>query len=117
MCCSLVIFLIWFKVENQVTYSHCSKCGSTVCYVDDCTYSLGESDPGTLSESLSTQYLRISDYITANQLVINADKTHLIVMGTKATASRRGEVALEAGDHIIRPTHSEKLLGGYISEN
>ena len=35
-----------------------------------------------LSEKLSQQY-KLSDYMTANQLVINADKTHLIVMGTK----------------------------------
>ena len=32
-------------------------------------------------------------------------------MGTKVTAGNR----CEAGDHNIRPTHSEKLHGGYIS--
>ena len=55
--------------------------------------------------------------MAANKLVINAEKTHLIVIGTKATASRRDEVALRAGDHTIRPTNSEKLLGGCIAEN
>ena len=104
-------------VDYQVPQPYCSECGSTVCYVDDCTYSLGGSDPAALSESLSIQYHRISEYMAANKLVINAEKTHLIVMGTKATAGNRCEVALQAGDHTIRPTHSEKLLGGYISEN
>ena len=57
--------------------------GSTVCYVDDCTYSLGGKDPAALSEALSAQYLKIANYMAANKLVINADKTHLIVMGQK----------------------------------
>ena len=104
-------------VDYQFPQPHCSKCGSTVCYVDDCTYSLGEKDPAALSESLSAQYLKIAKYMAANKLVINADKTQLIVIGTKATAARRGEVALQAGEHTIQASHSEKLLGGCIAEN
>ena len=38
--------------HHPVHYSspspHCCKCGSTVSYVDDSTYSYGESDPGIL---------------------------------------------------------------------
>ena len=55
--------------------------------------------------------------MAANKLVINADKTHLLVMGTKATAARRDEVTLQAGEHLIRPTKTERLLGGNICEN
>ena len=55
--------------------------------------------------------------MAANKLVINADKTHLIVMGTKATAKRRGEVTLQADQHVIAPSRTEKLLGGYMSED
>ena len=55
--------------------------------------------------------------MAANKLVINGDKTHLIVMGTKATAARRDEVAIQAEEHVIRPTTCEKLLGGHISQD
>ena len=55
--------------------------------------------------------------MAANKLVINADKEHLVVMGTKATAARRAEVVLQAGEHAISPTSTEKLLGGNISED
>ena len=55
--------------------------------------------------------------MAANKLVINAENTHLIVMGTKATAVRKNEVTTQAGKHIITPTRTEKLLGGYICEN
>ena len=95
----------------------CQDCGSTVCYVDDCTYSHGDYDPLALSDILTRQYNRISSYMSANQLVINAEKTHLLVMGTKASAVRRNEVFLQADQHRILPTQNEKLLGGHISDD
>ena len=96
---------------------YCADCGSTVCYVDDSTYSHGEADPAALSLKLTEQYDRISDYMAANKLVINGDKTHLVVMGTKKTAARRQEVFVQADGHRIQPSKSEKLLGGIISED
>ena len=67
-----------------------------------------------MSNTLTTQYKVISEYMAANHLVINADKTHLVIMGSKKTAARRHEVALQAGDHTIRHTGTEKLLGANI---
>ena len=96
---------------------HCSECGSTVSYVDDSTYSFGDSDPGILSNMLSEQFTRISDYMSANRLVINGDKTHLVVMGKRQAATRRQEVSINAGGHTITPSRTEKLLGAIISED
>ena len=56
-------------------------------------------------------------YMAANHLVINADKTHLLVMGTKKTAARRNEVTLQAGEHTIKHARTEKLLGANICED
>ena len=55
--------------------------------------------------------------MAANKLVINGDKTHLVVMGTKKTAARRQEVSVHADGHRIQPSKTEKLLGGTISED
>ena len=104
-------------VDQQTALTHCPQCGSTVCYVDDCTYSYAAKDPALLSRTLSDQYKRISDYMASNRLVINDDKTHLVVLGTRATAVRRDEVILQAGNHLVRPSRSEKLLGGIISDD
>ena len=76
--------------------------------------SVPHTDPQILSEKLTQQYKLISDYMAANHLVINADKTHLLVMGTKKTASIRNEVSLLAREHTIRPSRTEKLLGANI---
>ena len=105
--------------EHPVSFEEpqaCQQCGSIVCYVDDCTYGKGETDPVVLSEKLTNQYKVISDYMAANHLVINADKTHLVVMGSKKTAAKRDEVFLQAGEHRIKPTRTEKLLCAIICE-
>ena len=104
-------------VDYLAPAPHCHDCGSTICYVDDSTYSHGESDPTALSNTLSEQYRKISDYMAANKLVINGDKTHLVVMGTKRTAASRQQVSINADGHTIVPSRSEKLLGGMISDD
>ena len=39
-------------VSFQEPYS-CQSCGSLVCYVDDCTYSTGDTDPQALSAAIT----------------------------------------------------------------
>ena len=81
-----------------------------MCYVDDSTYSCAQTDPEVLSSSLTDQYQIISKYMAANKLVINDDKTHLLVLGTKSMAERRNLVSMQAGNHTIMPSKQEKLL-------
>ena len=55
--------------------------------------------------------------MAANKLVINDDKTHLLVLGTKSMSDKRNLVTLQAGNHTITPTHKERLLGCVVSDN
>ena len=68
-------------------------------------------------QKLSNQYKKIEEYMAANKLVINGDKTHLVVMGSSAHTAKRQEVRLQAGNHTILPSPNEKLLGGIISQD
>ena len=88
-----------------------------MCYVDDSTLSLARSDPVVLSGELTEQYQVISEYMASNKLVINADKTHLLVLGTKAMDEKRSLVSMLADEHIIKPSRQEKLLGCIVSDN
>ena len=101
----------------ECTQSVCSPCGSTVCYVDDATFSVGHKDPGILSQKLTHQYGLIADYMAANKLVINGEKTHLVVMGAKSKNELRNTISLAAGPHIILPTPTERLLGANICQD
>ena len=49
--------------------------------------------------------------------MINPDKTHLLVMGSKRHRNTRMEVTVNASGHIITPTETEKLLGGQLHQS
>ena len=104
-------------VSYKTPQKFCESCGGTVCYVDDATFSVGHTDPDTLSTKLSEQYDIIAEYMAANKLVINGDKTHLVVMGNRTAGNIRSQVSLSAGEHLVIPSQSEKLLGCQISED
>ena len=55
--------------------------------------------------------------MNSNKLVVNPDKTHLMVMGTKRMAAGRRAVSMQAGDFTIKPSVTEKLLGGHIHQS
>ena len=55
--------------------------------------------------------------MAANKLVINADKTHLLVLGTRSMAEKRNMVSMQADNHTIMPSKQEKLLGCIVSDN
>ena len=55
--------------------------------------------------------------MVANKLIINDDKTHLVVMGKQGQGGQCDRVVLQAGVYSIQPVKSEKLLGCNISED
>ena len=54
--------------------------------------------------------------MNSNRLVINPDKTQLMVMARKKISLRRKEVTMKAGDFTIKPSETEKLLGGTTTQ-
>ena len=90
-------------VEGEVA------CGELVGYVDDGAYSYSESDPAVLSQVLTKKYTMLEEWMNGNKLVINPDKTHLIVMGSRRHRQTRKEVSLMASGHMINPAMTEKL--------
>ena len=61
----------------------------------------------------------ISDYMSQNRLVLNSEKTHLLVM-TSARNHKRHEnygITLDTGTEIIEPGSEEKLLGGHVTND
>ena len=105
------------QVNFMAPTPYCTECGSTISYVDDSIYSHGDTDPELLSQKLTQQYERISNFMATNRLVINGDKTHLVVMGTRRTARRRQEVSILADGHTIKPSRVENLLGSVLCED
>ena len=104
--------------QKQVFFNiNCRKCGSLCCYVDDSTFMYSSSDPAQLSDKLSMQYRNIAEYMGDNKLVINNDKTHLLVMGSKKHEEARMMVHINTGTVVISPVETEKLLGINIHQS
>ena len=86
-------------------------------YADDSTFTVTDSDKNRLTTKLSHKFDLMADYLTANKLKVNSDKTHLIVM---CTDQRRRHHATDAsivtGNEVIEATASERLLGAYIHQ-
>ena len=85
--------------------------------MDDGTCTIVHNDPAILSARLTEKYRDIENYMVSNKLVINGDKTHLVVMGSKGMDMARQAVSLRAGPHTILPSKTEKLLGCNIDQN
>ena len=92
-------------------------CGIMVGYVDDGAYSYAHRDPAVLSQVLNRKNNLLEDWISGNKLVINPDKTHLMVMGPKRIQARRLQVSIQAGGFNISPTETETLLGGHLHQS
>ena len=91
--------------------------GSTCCYVDDTTFWKSSVDPQSLSDQLSRNYQLFANFFGDNRLVINAEKTHLLVLGSKRLDSMKEEVELRTGTGIVKPESNGKLLGLTISQS
>ena len=66
---------------------------------------------------LTNKYNLLEEWMHANKLVINPDKTHLMVMASKKNDIKRREVSMKAGGFTIKPSQTEKLLGGQLHQS
>ena len=91
---------------------YCKACGNLCTFVDDSAYSCTGTCPENMSSQLTSQYQNLAQYMANNRLVINPEKTRLVVMGTKKQDEIRDQIFVDTGGgNIINPIESEKLLG------
>ena len=74
-----------------------------VGYVDDGAYSFAHSNPTVISEVLTEKYNLLEEWMSNNKLVINPDKTHMMLIGTNKSAELRKQVSMMAGGFSIKP--------------
>ena len=85
-----------------------------VGYVDDGAYSYACKQAQVLSTVLTQKYDKLANWMNSNMLVINPEKTLLMVMGSRKFNCQRSQVSIKAGDYDIKPSEAEKLLGGWL---
>ena len=85
--------------------SHCRRCGGLCLYADDSTFTLSNNNVGTLNEEIDAKYKLIADYMTRNKLILNIDKTHLLVRTSnkKHQTHQDFRIDFNTGSEIIQP--------------
>ena len=95
----------------------CSQCGSLCCFADDATVNLVSSDSQQLSQSLSEKFALISEYLIANKLKLNEEKTQLILMTTSSRKRLQNpHISIHTATGTINEVSCSKLLGVYVHE-
>ena len=80
---------------------------SICCYADDSTLTVIDSDHTELSRKLSENYKILGDFMINNRLMLNEDKTHLVVMCISQSRYRSQSASLvkiDTGSECIKPT-------------
>ena len=83
------------------------------------TYSKSDKDVEKLKEDIKDKFNDISNYMSRNKLVLNSDKTHLLLM-TSSNMHKKYDnfgIFLDTGQEIVEPVEKEKLLGCIISND
>ena len=95
------------EVEGQVDQpGGVGDCGELVGYVDDGAYSYAHSNPTVISRVLTEKYIMLEQWMNNNKLVINPDKTHIMLIGTKKSSELRKQVSMMAGGFCIKPSET-----------
>ena len=108
------------EVEGIAIFStQCQQCGGVCCYADDSTYSVQGSDPVELTSKLTQKYGVLADFLTANKLKVNDEKTHLLVMSTrqKRWHMDNTNITINTPSAVIIPSSVERLLGAHVHQD
>ena len=84
-------------------------------YADDTTASLSNTDIENLVKECEDEATCILNFMSANRLAANTDKTHVMIMRRK-NRSENEDLQVKVGSHVIKESAKENLLG-IIVEN
>ena len=75
-------------------------------------YTVTAKDPAELSAKLTHKYSIMAEFLTDNQLKVNDEKTHLLVMTTrqKPRYVQTSDISITTPTATISPSTEERLL-------
>ena len=118
-CVLYVIFtldlpLIFDEKSIKIAHEEQTEKPKSLTYIDDNFVLVTANNGKDLQESLNDAMGKVTDYMANNKLMLNPDKTQLMVI-TRNPAKRK-EVQIEAQPETIRHKPQIKILGIEIDE-
>ena len=92
----------------------------TICFVDDETEQVADSNPARLQVKLQERVDNAVLWLKDNKMVISPEKTKLLISMTKELRAVRHpniDISITVDSKVISPTPSEKLLGIVICQD
>jgi hypothetical protein len=120
---SCILFLIYTLdlplllhdiIHNPSQEMKCSQ-PSTSTYIDDWIITIREICNRTLQQGIDTTMSQLHDYMSANLLVMNAEKTILMVIAKHPDKAKQVVIPNADPELIVHPSNQMKILGTYIS--
>ena len=93
---------------------------SICCYADDTTLSCSSKSTEELTRKLTNKYETVATFMRDNNLKLNDDKLHLIVLDTglsKIRYENSRNVNIQASTISVKPSTTQKLLGCWLHES
>ena len=66
------------QASNSLFNQDCNLCGNILQYADDSTYQVASKHRGANQSKLTENLNRLGDFLIANELIINKDKTQIM---------------------------------------
>ena len=98
-----LLFLLY--INDMV---NCSNVLNFSLFADDSTASHSDSDLNTTLNTLKDEFTKVLEWLSANKLIINLQKTHLMLFTNKA---RPASISINIDDDIITEQTETKFLG------
>ena len=95
---------------------NCTKSGVIDMYADDTTLSVYGPTAQEVEQKLSAALSEVMTWITKNRLVLNSDKTCVMVIGSRANLKKVESFNVYLNNTLLNRVHSTKCLGVVIDE-
>ena len=89
----------------------------TIYYIDDSTNLISNTSSQNLINYLTLYYNLLQHYYDSNKLVINSDKTELLVSCKKKFREEADKIKFKADVYNIEQKNSTQILGFIIDNN
>ena len=98
-----LLFLLYINdMKNSSDKLHFSQ------FADDSTATYSASNLKTCQTTIRNEFIKVLDWLNANKLIINLNKTNLMVFTNK---TRRADISIDINNHIITEIKECKFLG------
>ena len=95
-----------------------NECGTVVCYADDSSESVADTNIEELKTSMELQYSSTASFLTSSLLQVNSSKTHTMLLTTSQNRRQNNpSLTVTFGTTQQKASSVERILGLYLHEN